>query len=72
MLAEIFLKNGARIRFSEYAVNASAIVRGFLSTSNLPQLQNLIKRDPVSYKESVLTTMESLQLHASDISHQSC
>ncbi|KAJ3515969.1 hypothetical protein NLJ89_g1425 [Agrocybe chaxingu] len=28
--------------------------RGVLLTSNLPQLQNLIKRDPVSYKEEFL------------------
>ena len=28
--------------------------RGILLTSNLPQLQNLIKRDPVSYKEEFL------------------
>jgi len=34
--------------------NASAMVRGLLRTSNLPQLQNLIKRDPVSYKEEFL------------------
>ncbi|KAI0256016.1 SDA1-domain-containing protein [Lactifluus subvellereus] len=30
------------------------MVRGLLRTSNLPQLQNLIKRDPVSYKEEFL------------------
>ncbi|KAF8475234.1 protein required for actin cytoskeleton organization and cell cycle progression [Russula ochroleuca] len=30
------------------------MVRGLLHTSNLPQLQNLIKRDPVSYKEEFL------------------
>ncbi|KAJ2916019.1 hypothetical protein MD484_g4411, partial [Candolleomyces efflorescens] len=30
------------------------MVRGLLLTSNLPQLQNLIKRDPVSYKEEFL------------------
>ncbi|KAF8273098.1 protein required for actin cytoskeleton organization and cell cycle progression [Lactarius quietus] len=30
------------------------MVRGILRTSNLPQLQNLIKRDPVSYKEEFL------------------
>jgi len=35
-------------------VNAFAMVRGLLRTSNLPQLQNLIKRDPVSYKEEFL------------------
>ncbi|KAJ9121203.1 hypothetical protein QFC24_004877 [Naganishia onofrii] len=29
--------------------------RGILLTSNLPQLQNLIKRDPISYKEEFLT-----------------
>lgn len=29
--------------------------RGILLTSNLPQLQNLIKRDPASYKEEFLT-----------------
>ena len=34
--------------------NPSAMVRGLLRTSNLPQLQNLIKRDPVSYKEEFL------------------
>lgn len=28
--------------------------RGILLTSNLPQLQNLIKRDPVAYKEEFL------------------
>ncbi|KAF5358544.1 hypothetical protein D9756_001776 [Leucocoprinus leucothites] len=28
--------------------------RGLLLTSNLPQLQNLIKRDPISYKEEFL------------------
>jgi len=28
--------------------------RGLLFTSNLPQLQNLIKRDPVAYKEEFL------------------
>lgn len=28
--------------------------RGALLTSNLPQLQNLIKRDPVAYKEEFL------------------
>jgi protein SDA1 len=27
------------------------MVRGILLTSNLPQLQNLIKRDPIGYKE---------------------
>jgi hypothetical protein len=32
----------------------SIMVRGLLRTSNLPQLQNLIKRDPVSYKEEFL------------------
>ena len=30
------------------------MVRGLLRTSNLPQLQNLIKRDPFSYKEEFL------------------
>ncbi|KAH9036310.1 protein required for actin cytoskeleton organization and cell cycle progression [Lactarius pseudohatsudake] len=30
------------------------MVRGLLRTSNLPQLQNLIKRDPVSYREEFL------------------
>ncbi|KAF8969872.1 protein required for actin cytoskeleton organization and cell cycle progression [Flammula alnicola] len=30
------------------------MVRGALLTSNLPQLQNLIKRDPVAYKEEFL------------------
>ena len=30
------------------------MVRGILLTSNLPQLQNLIKRDPQSYKEEFL------------------
>jgi protein SDA1 len=30
------------------------MVRGLQRTSNLPQLQNLIKRDPVSYKEEFL------------------
>ncbi|KAI9511387.1 protein required for actin cytoskeleton organization and cell cycle progression [Russula earlei] len=30
------------------------MVRGLLRTSNHPQLQNLIKRDPVSYKEEFL------------------
>lgn len=29
--------------------------RGILLTSNLPQLQNLIKRDPISYREEFLT-----------------
>ena len=33
---------------------ASIMVRGLQRTSNLPQLQNLIKRDPVSYKEEFL------------------
>ena len=28
--------------------------RGVLLTSNLPQLQNLIKRDPVAYREEFL------------------
>jgi protein SDA1 len=28
--------------------------RGILLTANLPQLQNLIKRDPVAYKEEFL------------------
>lgn len=28
--------------------------RGILLTSNLPQLQNLIKRDPAAYKEEFL------------------
>ena len=28
--------------------------RGLLLTSNLPQLQNLIKRDPAAYKEEFL------------------
>ena len=28
--------------------------RGVLLTSNLPQLQNLIKRDPIAYKEEFL------------------
>jgi predicted patatin/cPLA2 family phospholipase len=36
------------------ALNEAAMVRGLLRTSNLPQLQNLIKRDPVSYKEEFL------------------
>jgi len=40
--------------FVALALNASAMVRGLLRTSNLPQLQNLIKRDPVSYKEEFL------------------
>src|SRR6266566_5677968 len=40
--------------FGFVALNASAMVRGLLRTSNLPQLQNLIKRDPVSYKEEFL------------------
>jgi hypothetical protein len=30
------------------------MVRGILLTANLPQLQNLIKRDPASYKEEFL------------------
>jgi hypothetical protein len=30
------------------------MVRGLQRTSNLPQLQNLIKRDPASYKEEFL------------------
>ena len=30
------------------------MVRGILLTSNLPQLQNLIKRDPINYKEEFL------------------
>ena len=30
------------------------MVRGILLTSNLPQLQNLIKRDPTAYKEEFL------------------
>jgi hypothetical protein len=30
------------------------MVRGILLTANLPQLQNLIKRDPKSYKEEFL------------------
>lgn len=30
------------------------MVRGLLLTSNLPQLQNLIKRDPTAYKEEFL------------------
>jgi hypothetical protein len=32
----------------------SIMVRGLQRTSNLPQLQNLIKRDPASYKEEFL------------------
>lgn len=32
----------------------TAMVRGILLTSNLPQLQNLIKRDPAAYKEEFL------------------
>lgn len=35
-------------------VYLSIMVRGLQRTSNLPQLQNLIKRDPVSYKEEFL------------------
>lgn len=30
------------------------MARGILLTSNLPQLQNLIKRDPAAYKEEFL------------------
>lgn len=30
------------------------MARGLLLTSNLPQLQNLIKRDPIAYKEEFL------------------
>jgi protein SDA1 len=33
---------------------SSSMGRGVLLTSNLPQLQNLIKRDPISYKEEFL------------------
>ena len=40
--------------FGLAALKVSAMVRGLLRTSNLPQLQNLIKRDPVSYKEEFL------------------
>jgi hypothetical protein len=43
-----------RKSFGFVALHASAMVRGLLRTSNLPQLQNLIKRDPVSYKEEFL------------------
>ncbi len=30
------------------------MARGILLTSNLPQLQNLVKRDPTAYKEEFL------------------
>ena len=33
---------------------ALAMGRGVLLTANLPQLQNLIKRDPTAYKEEFL------------------
>jgi protein SDA1 len=37
------------------ASSGTAIMaRGILLTSNLPQLQNLIKRDPAAYKEEFL------------------
>ncbi len=35
--------------------NPSILLLGILLTSNLPQLQNLIKRDPAGYKEEFLT-----------------
>jgi protein SDA1 len=48
----------------------AAMVRGLLRTSNIPQLQNLIKRDPVSYKEEFLqqwnhynSTRQIFQIH---------
>jgi len=41
-------------RLSFVALNEAVMVRGLLRTSNLPQLQNLVKRDPVSYKEEFL------------------
>ena len=43
-----------RPRLVGLGLNQAAMVRGLLRTSNLPQLQNLIKRDPVSYKEEFL------------------
>jgi protein SDA1 len=53
------------------------MVRGLLRTSNLPQLQNLIKRDPVSYKEEFLqqwnhynSTRQIFQIHPGEqVSH---
>jgi len=39
---------------SAIGLRTSIMGRGVLLTSNLPQLQNLIKRDPVAYKEEFL------------------
>jgi protein SDA1 len=46
------------------------MARGILLTSNLPQLQNLIKRDPAAYKEEFLqqwnhynSTREIFKIH---------
>lgn len=43
-----------RILFTLILTVDSAMARGVLLTSNLPQLQNLIKRDPIAYKEEFL------------------
>lgn len=40
---------------SPHIMPKSRASRGILLTSNLPQLQNLIKRDPISYREEFLT-----------------
>lgn len=37
-----------------YLFRLTIMGRGVLLTSNLPQLQNLIKRDPIAYKEEFL------------------
>lgn len=37
-----------------FAAQLSAMGRGVLLTANLPQLQNLIKRDPPAYQEEFL------------------
>jgi len=42
------------------------MVRGLLRMSNLPQLQNLIKRDPVSYKEEFLQQWDHYPSNLSD------
>ena len=50
-------------RLSFVALNEAVMVRGLLRTSNLPQLQNLIKRDPVSYEEDFLPNGITTTLH---------
>jgi hypothetical protein len=45
------LHNNVRFFFS---FGRTIMGRGVLLASNLPQLQNLIKRDPVAYKEEFL------------------